>query len=193
MNEYQKRTMACAFTAVREENGEMRIEGYFAKFNDETELWPGAYEEIVPGAFDKSIGGDIRALVNHDTGLVLGRTKANTLTLRTDAIGLWGSILINPRDQDAVNAHARVERGDVTQASFGFNPIEETTEHREDGTIKWWLKEAELHEVTVCTFPAYENTELSARQAQAQEINEKRLESEKHKLKQRLEALKNGA
>ena len=56
----------------------MIIEGYFAMYNTETELWPGAFEEIAPGAFDNTLSNDIRALINHDTSLVLGRTKAGT-------------------------------------------------------------------------------------------------------------------
>ena len=78
---------------IRQENeNEMYLEGYFAVFNRETELWPGAYEEIDPHAFDNTLGNDIRALINHDTTLVLGRNKANTLELKTDSHGLWGRI-----------------------------------------------------------------------------------------------------
>ena len=66
----------------------MYIEGYFAVFNRQTELWPGAYEEIAPGAFDETLGNDIRALINHDATLVLGRNKAGTLELKTDSYGL---------------------------------------------------------------------------------------------------------
>ena len=68
---------------------DMYIEGYFAVFGRETELWPGAFEEIAPGAFDETLNNDIRALINHDTTLVLGRNKANTLELKTDNYGLW--------------------------------------------------------------------------------------------------------
>ena len=59
-----------------EQEGEMIIEGYFAVFNKQTELWKGAYEEIDPEAFNNTLGNDIRALINHDTGLVLGRNKS---------------------------------------------------------------------------------------------------------------------
>ena len=53
----------------------MVIEGYFAVFNSETELWRGAYEEIAPGAFDNTLSNDIRALIDHETRAVLGRTN----------------------------------------------------------------------------------------------------------------------
>ena len=88
---------------TREDSGELRIEGYFAVFNSNYEIWDGYTESIAPGAFAASLGGDVRALVNHDTTLVLGRTTAGTLELREDDTGLWGSILINPNDQDAMN------------------------------------------------------------------------------------------
>ena len=47
---------------------EYTIEGYFAVFNQQTELWRGAFEQVSPGAFDKTLGNDIRALINHEIG-----------------------------------------------------------------------------------------------------------------------------
>ena len=108
-------------TRVEPDAQDMYIEGYFAVFGRETELWPGAYEEIAPGAFDETLNNDIRALINHDTTLVLGRNKAGTLELKADSYGLWGRVKINPNDTDAVNLYERVKRGDVDQCSFGFN------------------------------------------------------------------------
>ena len=171
---------------TRAEEDEMIIEGYFAVYNTETELWPGAFEEIAPGAFDNTLSNDIRALINHDTSLVLGRTKAGTLELKTDSRGLWGRIKINPNDTDAVNLYERVKRGDVDQCSFGFNIISEGTDYREDGTIKWTIKEVDLHEVSVCTFPAYEETGVQARHKQVERYKQKQLELRKNKLKERL-------
>ena len=171
---------------TRAEEDEMIIEGYFAVYNTETELWPGAFEEIAPGAFDNTISNDIRALINHDTSLVLGRTKAGTLELKTDSRGLWGRIKINPNDTDAVNLYERVKRGDVDQCSFGFNIISEETEYRDDGTVKWIIKEVDLHEVSVCTFPAYEETGVQARHKQVEQYKQRRLEERKNKLKERL-------
>ncbi|MFA6808603.1 MAG: HK97 family phage prohead protease [Eubacteriales bacterium] len=171
---------------TRAEEDEMIIEGYFAVYNTETELWPGAFEEIAPGAFDNTLSNDIRALINHDTSLVLGRTKAGTLELKTDSRGLWGRIKINPNDTDAVNLYERVKRGDVDQCSFGFNIISEETDYREDGTIKWTIKEVDLHEVSVCTFPAYEETSVQARHKQVEQYKQKQLELRKNKLKERL-------
>src|SRR5690606_17155465 len=155
----QTRSLQTNITASRaEQDNEMYIEGYFAVFNTETELWRGAFESIAPGAFDETLSNDIRALINHDTNLVLGRNKAGTLELKVDSRGLWGRIKINPNDTDAVNLYERVKRGDVDQCSFGFNILEEDVEYRDDGTVKWTLKKVDLHEVSVVTFPAYEDT-----------------------------------
>lgn len=171
---------------TRAEEDEMIIEGYFAVYNTETELWPGAFEEIAPGAFDNTLSNDIRALINHDTSLVLGRNKAGTLELKTDSRGLWGRIKINPNDTDAVNLYERVKRGDVDQCSFGFNIISEETDYRDDETVKWTIKEVDLHEVSIVTFPAYEETGVQARQKQVKQYKQKQLELRKNKLKERL-------
>lgn len=178
----------CAEFSTREENNEKHIVGYFSVFDDEYELFPGATESVDPHAFDDALTGDIRALINHDTTLVLGRTTAGTLKLEVDNHGLRGDILINPDDQDAVNAWARVQRGDVSQCSFGFDILDEETEWREDGSVHWTIKAVKLYEVSVCTFPAYQGTEVSARQAQYADVKKRRFEVWKEKTKERMRA-----
>jgi len=173
-------------TRSEQEGQDLYIDGYFAVFNRETELWPGAYEEIAPVAFEDTLGNDIRALANHDTTLVLGRNKAGTLTLKTDSHGLWGEVRINPNDADAVNIYERVKRGDVTGCSFGFNIVSEETEWRDDGTVKWTVTGADLHEVSICTFPAYEDTGVQARKIEVEQHRERLLEAKKNKLKERV-------
>lgn len=185
--EWQTRSLQTKLETRDEQDGEMVIEGYFAVFNKETELWPGAYEEIAPTALDKTLSNDIRALINHDTRLVLGRNKAGTLELKTDSRGLWGRIKINPNDTDAVNLYERVKRGDVDQCSFGFNILSEDTDYREDGTVKWRITEVDLHEVSVVTFPAYEDTGVQARKKQYKQMEQRKLEAKKKQLKERLE------
>lgn len=168
---------------TREEGNELRIEGYFAVFGCNYELWQGATESIDASAFNNTMGNDVRALINHDTSLVLGRVKAGTLELKLDSHGLWGSIKINEADQDAMNLYERVKRGDVDQCSFGFEIKEEETEYREDGTIHWTIKEVDLFEVSVVTYPAYEETSVSARQDDYNQIIKR--EREKWKLDMR--------
>lgn len=184
--EKQTRSLKTELKTRTGENNDMTIEGYFVVFNTPTELWPGAIEEIAPGALDSTLSNDIRALINHDTTLVLGRNKAGTLELKTDARGLWGSIKVNPNDSDAVNLYERVKRGDVDQCSFGFNVTSEETDWRDDGTVKWTITGIDLHEVSVCTFPAYEYTGVAARSKEAEQHKEKQLEVRKAKLKERL-------
>lgn len=162
---------------TREDADNLYIEGYFSVFGGQYWFGDIGYETVDPGAFDLAADTDVRALTNHDTTLVLGRTNAGTLTLRVDERGLWGSIVINPRDQDAVNLYERVKRKDVTQCSFGFDILDEMVEHREDGLTVWHLRKVRLWEVSVCTFPAYEDTGVSARAAELE--TEKRKQSEK--------------
>jgi HK97 family phage prohead protease len=188
--EKQTRSLKTELKTRAEGDNNMVIEGYFVVFNSQTELWPGAYEEISPSAFDNALSGDVRALINHDTTLVLGRNKANTLELKVDSRGLWGSIKINSNDTDAVNLYERVKRGDVDQCSFGFMVTSEETDWRDDGTVKWTITGVDLYEVSVCTFPAYENTGVSARSKEVEQHKEKQLEVRKQKLKVRLN--KNG-
>lgn len=183
-----RRTMASRPTQYRaaEENGELYIEGYFAVFNSIYELWPGATESIAPGAFAGAMGGDIRALTNHDTTLVLGRTKAGTLELREDGHGLWGRVRINREDSDAMNLYHRVQRGDVDQCSFGFFILDEERIVREDGSVEYIIKKVRLLEVSVVTFPAYEETSVSARTRQEEDIRRRMLEEQRTALRKKL-------
>ena len=159
---YQMRTAATKFQ-TREDNDNLSIEGYFVVYNSNYEIAPGLSESVAPGAFANTLSNDIRALINHDTTLVLGRTKAGTLTLKDDSYGLWGHIDINRNDSDAMNLYNRVKRGDVDQCSFGFDIVSEDTDIREDGSMHWTIKEVKLYEVSPCTFPAYEETSIAAR------------------------------
>ena len=181
----QLRAAATEFT-TREEDNQPHISGYFAVYNSNYEIWPGASESIAPGAFSNTLGGDIRALTNHDTTLVLGRNKAGTLELKEDSHGLWGDIRINPNDSDAMNTYERVKRGDVSQCSIGFMIRDEETEFHDNGDIHWTIKDVELFEVSVCTFPAYEETNVSARSKQKAEYMAKEAEAWKQKQKERL-------
>nr|WP_242211363.1 HK97 family phage prohead protease [Paenibacillus polymyxa] len=173
-------------TRSEQDGQDMFIEGYFAVFNRQTELWPGAFEELAPEAFNTTLGNDVRALINHDTTLVLGRNKSGTLELKADSHGLWGRVKVNPNDSDAVNMYERVKRGDVDQCSFGFNILKEDTDWREDGTVKWTIREVDLHEVSVCTFPAYADTGVQARKSEVEQHRERQLQQRKHQLKERL-------
>lgn len=162
---------------TREQDGKKYIEGYFAVFDAKYWIWEDAYETIDRGAFDLVRDKDVRALINHDTTLVLGRTTAGTLVLRVDEIGLWGSIEINENDQDAVNLYERVKRGDVSQCSFGFDILKEAENRVTGQPMEFRLMSVKLYEVSPCTFPAYEETGVTARKAAIEEENKRRAQA----------------
>ena len=180
----QLRTAATEFQ-TRENGEELTIEGYFAVFNSNYDLGWGMSESIAPGAFTSSLAGDIRALVNHDTTLVLGRTSAHTLEVKQDERGLWGKITINPNDSDAMNLYARVKRGDVTQCSIGFDILDEETEYRGED-VHWTIKDVKLWEISACTFPAYEETAISARAKDKEELKKREREAWRIRMKSKL-------
>lgn len=171
---------------TREDGDNLYIEGYFAVFNSNYDIWEGMSESVDPHAFDNTISGDIRALVDHETRLVLGRTSAHTLELRTDEHGLWGKITINPNDSDAMNLYARVKRGDVSQCSFGFDIIREESEVLDNGDVHWTLREVKLYEVSCVTFPAYSETNISARSAERADIRKRTAQSWKEQMEKKM-------
>lgn len=172
---------------TREADGAKYIEGYFVRFDSVYTICPGVTESISPNAFDNTINDDIRALIDHETRLVLGRTTVGTLRLSIDDKGLYGVITVNENDSDAMNLYARVQRGDVSQCSFGFIIIAEERQVKDNGDIHYLIKEVRLFEVSVVTFPAYEETSVTARTRDYQKM---RIEERKKKLKERLEAKK---
>ena len=176
---------------TREEGEGLFLEGYFAVFNSIYELWAGATESIAPGAFDDSVSDDVRALYNHNTDIVLGRTSAGTMEIRQDSHGLWGRIRINRSDTDAMNAYARIARGDITGCSFGFDIAAQETDYRDDGSVHWTItKVSPLYEISPCTFPAYQETVVSARKNDLEEIKRKRLEVWQYKAREKLHGIK---
>ena len=171
---------------TREAGDDLYIDAYWAVYNSDYNISDDMSESIAPGAFTKSLSGDVRALINHDTTLVLGRTTAHTFELADDTHGLFGSVAINREDSDAMNVYARVKRGDVSQCSIGFNIIREDTEIREDGHVHWTIREAELGECSLCTFPAYQDTSAMVRADQREELLKRSNTAWKEKAKAKL-------
>lgn len=180
----QQRSLGAEFRA-RDDDGPV-IEGYFSVFNSDYPLWAGAVEQVAQGAFSEALDGDIRALINHDTRLVLGRTAAGTLELREDEKGLWGRIRINEKDGDAMNLYARVQRGDISQCSFGFDILDEEYIELAENRHLWIIRKVRLYEVSVVTFPAYAETSVSARKAEVDAIRQRELEAWKIEMKERI-------
>ena len=178
---------------TRETEEELIIDAYFAVYNSNYDIAPGMSESIAPGAFTRSLNNqDIRALINHDTTLVLGRTSNHTLELRDDSHGLFGSITINRNDSDAMNIYARVKRGDVSGCSIGFNIINEDSDIRSDGSVHWTIRDVDLMECSLCTFPAYLETNATTRADERREIIKRANEAWRAERLKRLEGIKHG-
>lgn len=143
-------------------DGGATIEGYAAVFNSKSEDI-GFREVIMPGAFDRALKEkhDVRALVNHDPNLVLGRTKAGTLELEVDDHGLLARIK-PPDTQVARDTLVSIKRGDMDGMSFGFRTITDQWRTEDDVIIRE-LIDLELVDVSVVAFPAYADTQVSAR------------------------------
>lgn len=146
-----------------EEGKPPRITGYAAVFNERSVDLGGFVEEIEPGAFKKTLSeGDVRSLWNHNPDYVLGRTKSGTLVLEEDEFGL--RFEASPPDtQWARDAMVTMRRGDVDQASFGFDAIRDNW--RQDGElVVRRLVEVALYDVSPVTFPAYPQTSAEVRE-----------------------------
>lgn len=177
-------TLKANFRAGAETGSDEKfLQGYFIKFNEETELWPGYYEQVSADAIDDDINEqDIRALFDHDTSKVLGRTKSGTLTLTKDDTGLFGKVLLNQDDPEAMSIYAKVARGDVSQASFGFFINDESGVFGEDDAYHSLLRDIELFEVSIVALPAYPTTEIAARSKNLADIRAKLITQRKQKL-----------
>lgn len=161
------------------------IEGYFVKYNSETELFKGYRESIRKGAFGDLTGSDIRVLWNHNHDLVLGRTASGTAVLDDRDDGLYGTVEVNEDDSQARDAYARIKRGDVSGCSFGFEYIADEVEEK-DGIVHVEIVRANLFEVSPCVFPAYPQTEIKSRQKNIEAYKRDRLESKRSFLMQKL-------
>lgn len=154
------------------EDGTKRVAGYAAVFNSITDL--GDFrEQIAPGAFAKTLKGDVRALFNHDTSMVLGRTKSGTLRLSEDERGLKYEVDL-PDTQAGRDLRVSMERGDIDGSSFGFRVTKQSWDVRDDGPSVRTIEEVELFEVSPVTFPAYADAEIALRS-----LNEIKSEREK--------------
>lgn len=148
-----------------------KLTGYAAVFGALSEDLGGFRERIAPGAFRDSLGNDIRALWNHNTDTVLGRTKSGTLVVEEDSRGL--RVVILPPDTEQVRGLLEsVKRGDVDQMSFGFRVETDGESWSEEGGVAIrTLTKVRLYEVSPVTFPAYEDTEVVARSRPTGPVN----------------------
>ena len=139
------------------------VSGYAAVFDSPSEPLPWT-EYVKRGAFRKTIkdGADVRLLIDH-TGVPLARTKSGTLKLREDDKGLYMEARLDPANPDAVKMRSALMRGDVSQMSFAFETVKDGW--NKDRTVRE-LKEVRLHDVSIVTYPAYEETSAEMRNNQ---------------------------
>jgi len=159
-DEAEKRTMGTI--EVREDSDDMTLEGYAAVYNSETDL--GAFREVIrPGAFDDVMDNDVRALINHDPNLILGRTSNGTLELSTDERGLKYKVKLGDQ-QYARDFYESVKRGDISQSSFAFTIDKQSW--NEERTVRSVDKVRQLLDVSPVTYPAYAAATVQARDQQ---------------------------
>ena len=140
------------------------LAGYAAVFDVSADIGGWWIERIAPGAFAEAIGGDVRALVDHDAGRVIGRTKSGTLRLSEDSRGLLCEIDI-PNTTDGNDLWELVERGDISGMSFGFRVTKQEWDETGDMPVRT-IQAVDLFEVSAVAFPAYDDTELGKRSLQ---------------------------
>jgi len=156
------------FRVERHDDEPLRFIGYVAKFNSLSRDLGGFVERIAPGTFAETIQkDDIRSLWNHEAKYVLGRTKAGTLMLEEDDKGLKMDN-VAPDTQWARDLAVSVERGDVTEMSFGFRTLQDSW-NEEGKTPVRTLEKVELKDVSIVTFPAYKTTKVQTRELMQRE------------------------
>ena len=167
-----------------EQDGTKHIKGIAVPYGQQTELWTGNFELFERGSLAESLeADDVRVLYNHNPDAVLARKGAGTVTFEDREQGVFVDMIVNEEDTEALNIYARVKRGDIPGWSIGFISEKEDSEYRADGSVLNKVKRATVVEFSVCPFPAYSQTEISARKADSLSIR-------KEILKKRLEGIK---
>jgi hypothetical protein len=155
-----------ALRIERKKDEPPQIIGHAAVFDQLSENLGGFFERIAPGAFMEAIEkDDVRALFNHDPNLIIGRNRSGTLKLAEDARGL--AVTITPPANQTIGdlVVAPIERGDVSQMSFGFQvrPGGQDWAKDDDGRTIRTLKRVRLFDVSPVVFPAYAQTDVAMR------------------------------
>jgi HK97 family phage prohead protease len=139
------------------------IGGYPIVFNRRSVDLGGFREIIRPPAIDHMItsGDDVRALVDHDSSKIIGRKSAGTLTFKADSVGL--RIRVDPpRASYARDIIDALQRRDVTGGSFGFNVLDDEWYEEDHGQVMRDVWSMRVSEVSIVSFPAYEDTDMRA-------------------------------
>lgn len=176
--------------ALEDENKQMILEGYAIKFNQPTqpkfkELY--GYTEIISSrALDDTDLSDVPLKYNHsDEKVILARTRGGTLNLIKDEIGLKIRAILNSKIPDHVSVYEAVKSGLIDKMSFGFFEDEDMNSYDAESRTITVNKITALTDVSVVDIPAYDSTEVYARNLKSLENMDKskELEIKKRKLK----------
>ena len=148
-------TVAYSNLEVRTKGDSNTLVGYASIFDSPSEPMPFV-EYVKRGAFSKTLndGADVRLLIDHE-GVPLARSKSGTLQLQEDERGLRVEAELDPTNPDAARIMSAMRRGDLNQMSFAFRTIKD---HWSDDRMTRELREVQLFDVSIVTFPAYEDT-----------------------------------
>ncbi|PGS04845.1 HK97 family phage prohead protease [Bacillus cereus] len=167
MNQTEKRELLGSEIEIREVEGGLRtITGYAVKWEMKSVTmgyWRRFKEQFKRGAFTDSLTQDDQlALWSHDYSQVLGRTKNGTLRLFEDEIGLRFELDLadTTRGDDT---YKTIKRGDVDGVSFGFQMTKEEWDESDPDNIVRSVTKAKLVEISPVAFPAYPDSQVSAR------------------------------
>ena len=145
------------------ENDTIGFAGHAAVFDKRANIMGLFTESIAPGAFSKTVNdGDVRFLINHDPNYVLARNRAGTMLLSEDEIGLSVDADMAPTSY-ARDLEISLGRGDIDQMSFAFRTVKDSWDWPDDGLPHRTLEELQLFDVSVVTYPAYEETDAGLR------------------------------
>jgi len=170
----ERRYVAGDMVEIRADAGEKRrISGHFAVFDKFSPVYGSFREKIAPGFFDEALkNSDVRALFNHDSSKLLGRSTAGTLSLKADSRGLYGEIDPVPNTAVGNDVLENMRLGNLTGASFAFTlPPSggDAWAKAKDGVWERTLvSAAQLHDVSVVTDPFYPQTDVGVREVRSQ-------------------------
>lgn len=157
---------------IRAENDEIKgnfVEGTAIVFDKRTNL--GEFDEVISkDALSKTDLKDVRFLVNHNTDMIpLARSRNNnensTMQMTVEEDGLKVRVnLDTEKNTEAKNLYSAIQRGDVSGMSFMFTVRGDKWEDLETEHPTRVITDIEkVYEVSAVTFPAYEQTDISAR------------------------------
>ena len=168
----EKEIRAFNFEVRADENEEHShfLTGTPIVYNEPTDL--GWYKEIIDdGALDNTDLRDVRFLVNHNTDMIpLARSRNNNTrsTMQLEVVPNEGmNIRVDldiENNAESKSLYSAVERGDLDGMSFMFTVDKDKWEDLDtDYPTRHIISFSKVFEVSAVTFPAYEQTSLSAR------------------------------